>query len=80
MRALPPFHPLSCIPPTAAEQEGIQRDGEVLGEILSLSDEEFLARTLLCDGKKGKSYSLCWFYSVLLVLALELSLVAVLRP
>ncbi len=53
-RTLPPFHPLSCIPPTAAEKEDIQRDGGVLGEILSLSEEAFLVLASFRDGKEGK--------------------------
>ncbi len=75
---LPPFHPLSCIPPTAAEQEGIQGDGEVLGEILSLSEEAFLARTSFCVGKEGKRIvTLCVLdlFGIVGFLALELSVV-----
>ncbi len=70
---LPPFHPLSCIPPTAAEQEDIQGDEEVLGEILSLSEEAFLARASFCVGKEGKRIvSLCLLTSFGIVGFLEL--------
>ncbi len=81
-RTLPPFHPLSSIPPTAAEKEEIQRDNDVLAEILSLREEEFLALASFRDGKEGKRAVVVFgvfFYSALLVLALELSVV-VLRP